>query len=140
MPGALIAPGKININITNQIMRSRSMIKCLSVLLILFINIQVNAQSTDRILLEVGISRHEFGDYKGAIEAFTLALELNPQFALAYNNRGISKAMIGDDRELLKITTNRLRSMKTTSLHTLTEQLQNTIWEIITAPLRIMAG
>ncbi len=68
----------------------------LLIMVISLIN-QANAQSTERIILDVGNTRHEFGDYRGAIEAFTLALEVNPQFALAYNNRGISKAMMGND-------------------------------------------
>ncbi len=36
--------------------------------------------------------------YKGAIEAFTLAIELNPKLGLAYNNRGISRSILGDDQ------------------------------------------
>ena len=79
-------------------------IKYISLFLMFMLFRQVTAQTpeqaemrTDRILLEVGNSRHEFGDYKGAIEAFTLAIEMNPKLGIAYNNRGITKATTGDD-------------------------------------------
>lgn len=52
---------------------------------------------TDRILLEVGNTRHEFGDYEGAVEAFTMAIEYNPKLGIAYNNRGISKSAMGNE-------------------------------------------
>ncbi len=61
-------------------------IKYIILLLVFMLVRQVAAQKpdqadlrTDRILLEVGNSRHEFGDYKGAIEAFTMAIEMNPK-------------------------------------------------------------
>jgi tetratricopeptide (TPR) repeat protein len=57
---------------------------------------QAEAQ-TGRILIEVGDSRYEFGDIKGAIEAYTLAIELNPEFAPAWERRGMARADLGDD-------------------------------------------
>jgi tetratricopeptide (TPR) repeat protein len=36
------------------------------------------------------------GDYKGAIEDLTKAIELSPKSSLAYNNRGLSKVKIKD--------------------------------------------
>jgi tetratricopeptide (TPR) repeat protein len=55
-----------------------------------------NEAQTVRILIEVGELRHEFGDYSGAIDAYSLAIELNPT-AFAYNSRGMSRAASGDD-------------------------------------------
>jgi tetratricopeptide (TPR) repeat protein len=76
-------------------------IKNFAVLFIIMIFNPAGAQpeiQTDRILLEVGNIRHEFGDIDGAIEAFTLAIEYNQGLGLAYNNRGIARASTGDDR------------------------------------------
>lgn len=78
-------------------MLSGHYIKYFTVFLMLTLFLRASGQ-TERIFLEVGNLRHEFGDYKGAIEAFTFAIEEKPEFGLAYNNRGISKAMTGDDK------------------------------------------
>lgn len=37
-----------------------------------------------------------YKDYKGAIEMFNKAIELNPNFAYAYSNRGFAKMNLGD--------------------------------------------
>ena len=87
-------------------------IKYLLVFLILLPVSPASGQSIDRILLEAGNIRHEFGDYKGAVEAFTLAIGVNPNFALAYNNRGISKAMLGDDQGAIEDYTRSLEINK----------------------------
>jgi tetratricopeptide (TPR) repeat protein len=90
-------PGSRAIKQTNE-PKMITRIKYLLLLAVILIPSRADSQSTDRIILEVGISRHEFGDYKGAIEAYTMAIEINPEFSLAYNNRGISKSALGDDR------------------------------------------
>ena len=38
------------------------------------------------------------GDHYGAISDYTKAIEINPQYAKAYNNRGTAKRKIGDDK------------------------------------------
>jgi tetratricopeptide (TPR) repeat protein len=44
-----------------------------------------------------GISKHEVGDYKGAIQDYNKAIELNtPNLAQAYSNRGVSKSELED--------------------------------------------
>ena len=42
--------------------------------------------------------KYEAGDYKGAIEDFNKAIQLNPTFASAFNNRGIAKDVLGDNK------------------------------------------
>jgi len=43
-----------------------------------------------------GNSKREVDDYKGAIEDYDKAIELNPKFANAYNSRAIAKIFLGD--------------------------------------------
>ena len=38
-----------------------------------------------------GLSKANLQDYQGAIEDYTKAIELNPNYSKAYNNRGNSK-------------------------------------------------
>ena len=38
-----------------------------------------------------GLSKHDFGDYNGAILDYNKAIALDPNLAVAYNNRGLSK-------------------------------------------------
>ena len=37
------------------------------------------------------IAKRNLEDYQGAISDYTMAIEIDPQFALAYNNRGFAK-------------------------------------------------
>jgi S1-C subfamily serine protease len=41
-----------------------------------------------------GNTKYYLGDYKGAITDYTQAIRLNPDYAKAYNNRGIAKALL----------------------------------------------
>ena len=43
-----------------------------------------------------GATRHQMGDYGGAILDFSKAIELNPSSALAFNNRGLSRVKLED--------------------------------------------
>ena len=43
-----------------------------------------------------GLDYFEKGDYENAIKDFNRALEINPKFAEAYNNRGNAYALMGD--------------------------------------------
>ncbi len=41
-----------------------------------------------------GNTKYELKDYKGAIQDYTKAIELNPNHANAYNNRGLAKIFL----------------------------------------------
>ena len=41
----------------------------------------------------------EQGDYENAIEAYDEAIRLNPQYAKAYNNRGIAYGLLGQQEQ-----------------------------------------
>ena len=41
-----------------------------------------------------GVSKDKLGNYKGAIADYDKAIELNPQYASAYNNRGYCKTEV----------------------------------------------
>ena len=43
-----------------------------------------------------GVEKYDKGDYQGAISDFSMAIEIEPQFAAAYSNRGLSKAELKD--------------------------------------------
>ncbi len=41
--------------------------------------------------LEAGDQKYDSGDYQGAISDYTSAIQINPNYADAYNNRGNAK-------------------------------------------------
>lgn len=43
-----------------------------------------------------GFMKRNLGDFEGAVKDHTMAVELDPKYALAYNNRGIAKRDLGD--------------------------------------------
>ncbi len=59
------------------------------------VNFQVNAQTAEQFF-KTGIIKYKIGDYAGAVESFSQAIKLNPNYEKAYNNRGIAKAKMGD--------------------------------------------
>ncbi|MCL5992296.1 MAG: tetratricopeptide repeat protein, partial [Bacteroidetes bacterium] len=48
--------------------------------------------------LKKGNAKINSGDYRGAIQDYNKALELNPNSDDAYNNRGVAKNELGDFR------------------------------------------
>ena len=43
-----------------------------------------------------GNEKYQKGDYQGALQAFSQAIVLNPNYAQAYNNRGVACRALGD--------------------------------------------
>ena len=56
---------------------------------------RVPQQSTDNYF-KSGLAKHNDSDYVGAIEDYTHAIKINPEYAGAYNNRGAAKYGLGD--------------------------------------------
>ena len=57
--------------------------------------IKVNSESND-FYFNNAFKKSEKGDHYGAISDYTKAIEIDPQYALAYTNRSESKENIGD--------------------------------------------
>ena len=43
-----------------------------------------------------GVEKYDAGNYQGAIDDWSKAIEINPQDAYAYYKRGIAKELVGD--------------------------------------------
>ena len=52
--------------------------------------------ASPKMWFELGYQKHNAGDFTGAIADFSKSIELYPQYAEAYNFRGISKYKSGD--------------------------------------------
>jgi len=74
-----------------------------SILLLLLVLIPVLALAqTAEEYLNKGIAKGELGDYRGALQDFDKAIELDPNLADAYFNRWSAKTILvvlGDDKE-----------------------------------------
>ena len=67
-----------------------------SILLLFILLIPVLACSqTSEDFFEKGIAKSNLGDYKGAIQDYNKAIELDPNLAEAYLNRGVAKILHG---------------------------------------------
>ena len=49
-----------------------------------------------RIYFEQGLEKFDSGNYQGAIDDYTKAIEINPKYDLAYSNRGVARVKLGD--------------------------------------------
>ncbi|QNJ29506.1 tetratricopeptide repeat protein [Synechococcus sp. A15-24] len=58
--------------------------------------ITFNANPLPRQYFNQGVKKYEAGNYRGAIDDWSKAIEINPQDAIAYNSRGIAKDNLGD--------------------------------------------
>lgn len=56
------------------------------------------SQLTDLDWFDQGLYKQKKGDNQGAIEDYTKAIQLNPNNATAYNNRGFVRLSLGDNR------------------------------------------
>ena len=66
-----------------------------SILLLFILLIPVLACSqTSEDFFEKGIAKSNLGDYKGAIQDYNKAIELDPNLAEAYLNRGDRKSVV----------------------------------------------
>ena len=63
--------------------------------LVLSLFAQAASSETAEEYYDMGNVKHTSGDYKGAIADYDKAIELDPDLAVAYNNRAGSKANIG---------------------------------------------
>ncbi len=52
-------------------------------------------QKTAEDYLDSGNAKADLEDYKGAIQDYNKAIELNPDLAEAYYNRGVAKIFLG---------------------------------------------
>lgn len=54
------------------------------------------AQNSADEFFDQGLTKSKQGDFQGAIEDYTAALKINPNFSLAYNNRGNARSRLKD--------------------------------------------
>lgn len=54
------------------------------------------AQNSADDLFDQGLTKSRQGDFRGAIDDYTAALQINPNFSLAYNNRGNARSRLKD--------------------------------------------
>jgi len=76
-----------------------SLIKTITTLIIfcIFITTLAYAKTATEYYVS-GVLKEDSGDYKGAIQDYNKAIELNPNYAKAYNYRGGAKSYLQDYR------------------------------------------
>ena len=68
-------------------------------LTIYILNIRKDKEATD--YLTGGLAKYNRGDYQGAVSDFDAALQINPDYAEAYNNRGRAKTALGQYQQAI---------------------------------------
>ncbi len=69
--------------------------KIVLTLILLFYFVSPIYSQTAKSYFEIGYEKFKQGDLKGAIQDYTKAIELNPQYAEVYHNRGLTKLYLG---------------------------------------------
>jgi Tfp pilus assembly protein PilF len=59
-------------------------------------NAQTNGSSTAEQFLSTGVSKYNSGDKQGALADYNQAIQLKPDYTLAYVNRGVVRSTLGD--------------------------------------------
>ncbi|HEY9906465.1 MAG TPA: tetratricopeptide repeat protein [Thermosynechococcaceae cyanobacterium] len=64
-------------------------------------NLAKGAMTADDFMRQAG-ARSEEGDYLGAVQSYGQAIQLAPDYARAYGNRGLVRLNLGDKRGALE--------------------------------------
>ena len=78
--------------------RTTAIAAALSVLALGSPLITAKADPLADIFNDIGLELYKQGDYQGAITEYTKAIEIKPNYVMAYYNRGIAKDMLSDYR------------------------------------------
>ncbi|MDA2920748.1 tetratricopeptide repeat protein [Desulfobacterota bacterium AH_259_B03_O07] len=77
--------------------------KIVLTLVLLFSLVTPIYSQTGKSYFEIGYEKFNRGDYKGAIQNYTKAIELNPKYATAYINRAAAKGKLGKFKEAVSL-------------------------------------
>lgn len=104
----------------------------------------VVGQQTAEYFLKRGLAKQNTDDLPGALADFNKAIELDPKFAIAYNNRGLAKRMTGDLEGALADFTTAIEldpksASKATNNLEDTKRMQNEIEDAIAAATKAIA-
>ena len=70
-------------------------------LFILLIPVLAHAQTAEDYFAS-GLAKYNQGDYRGAIQDYKKAIEINPNYAEAYISRGNAKVKLGDSKSAIQ--------------------------------------
>ena len=69
--------------------------KKLIILLVALVSLTTSYCQTAEDYFDLGVSKAKLKDYRGAIADYTKVIEIDPNYALAYLNRGYAKLFLG---------------------------------------------